>query len=104
MEESCGSCVPCRNIPALLKKKLEKIFAGNGVREDLKEIEEWSNIMLINRCGLGHTAANPVITSLKNFRKLYENLIQKDVDFDSDIDISATVVESCEFVNRLPQL
>jgi [NiFe] hydrogenase diaphorase moiety large subunit len=104
VEESCGSCVPCRNIPALLKKKLEKIYAGNGVREDLKEIEEWSNIMQINRCGLGHTAANPVITSLKNFRKLYENLIQKDIDFDSGIDLSAAVAESCEFVDRIPQL
>ncbi len=104
VEESCGSCVPCRNIPALLKKKLEKIQAGDGVREDLKEIEEWSNIMQINRCGLGHTAANPVITSLKNFRKLYEALIQKDVNFDSGIDLSAAVAESCEFVDRIPQL
>ena len=104
VEESCGSCVPCRNIPALLKQKLEKIYAGKGVRKDLQEIEEWSNIMQINRCGLGHTAANPVMTSLKNFRKLYENLIQKDIDFDSGIDLSAAVAESCEFVDRIPQL
>ncbi|MCD6596347.1 MAG: NAD(P)H-dependent oxidoreductase subunit E [Bacteroidales bacterium] len=104
IEESCGSCVPCRNIPALLKNKLEKIFAGHGTRNDLNEMEEWSNIMQINRCGLGHTAANPVTSSLKNFRELYEELIQRNIEFDSGIDLASAVAESCEFVDRIPQL
>ena len=104
IEESCGSCVPCRNIPALLKGKLEKIFAGHGTKNDLNDMEEWSNIMQINRCGLGHTAANPVITSIKNFRELYEELIQRNIEFDSGIDLASAVAESCEFVDRIPQL
>ena len=104
IDESCGSCVPCRNIPTLLKQKLEKILDGHGTLSDLKNMEEWSKMMVINRCGLGHTAANPVISSLNNFRILYENKIHKTREFDSGIDIAAAVAESCKFVDRVPQL
>lgn len=102
IEESCGSCVPCRNIPVLLKQKLEKILNGHGVRKDLDEMEKWSRIMHINRCGLGQTAANPVITSLKNFRALYEEKIQKGKSFDEEFDLEKAIVESCKAVGRVP--
>ncbi len=103
IDESCGSCVPCRNIPTLLKHKLEKILQGHGTEKDITDIKEWGNMMQINRCGLGHTAANPVLTSLKNFRHLYEDKIQKTVEFDSGIDLAEAVAESCEFVDRIPK-
>lgn len=104
IDESCGSCVPCRNIPSLLNKKLEKILNGHGTPSDLKDMEEWGNMMVINRCGLGHTAANPILTSLKNFREMYESKINQTKKFDSAIDMSAAVAESCEFVDRIPHI
>ncbi len=102
IEESCGSCVPCRNMPWLLKQKLEKILSGHGVWKDLEDLEKWPEIMKINRCGLGQTAANPVITSLRNFRALYEEKIQKGRCFDEGFDLEKAVEESCEVVGRIP--
>jgi len=104
IEESCGSCVPCRNIPTLLKQKLQKILTGKGTLEDIREIKEWGKIMDINRCGLGHTAARPVLTSLKNFEHLYLEKIQKTDQFESGFDLAEAVADSCEFVDRIPQI
>ncbi len=102
IEESCGSCVPCRNIPYLLKQKLEKILSGHGVWKDLEDMEQWSSIMQINRCGLGQTAANPVRSSLKNFRAYYEEKIQKGKQFDEGFNLEKAVAESCKAVGRVP--
>ncbi len=102
IDESCGSCVPCRNMPWLLKQKLEKILNGHGVWKDLEELERWPEVMRINRCGLGQTAANPVITSLRNFRALYEEKIQKGRSFDEGFDLEKAVQESCKAVGRVP--
>jgi [NiFe] hydrogenase diaphorase moiety large subunit len=102
VEESCGSCVPCRNVPWLLKQKLEKILNGHGVWKDLDDLEKWPEVMRINRCGLGQTAANPVITSLRNFRALYEERIQKGRSFDEGFDLEKAVEESCKAVGRVP--
>lgn len=98
--ESCGSCVPCRNIPFLLEKKLEKIIDGRGTKHDLKEMAEWGKIMKINRCGLGHTAANPVLSLLKNFKYLLEERIQPKRDFITAFDFEQAVAEANAFVNR----
>ncbi len=102
IEESCGSCVPCRNVPWLLRQKLEKILSGRGVWKDLDDLDEWVKIMRINRCGLGQTAANPVITSLKNFRALYEEKIQKGQRYDEGFDLEKAVIEPCKAVGRVP--
>ena len=105
IEESCGSCVPCRALTVILRNKLQKILNGNGVMNDLTELEKWCNMMKeANRCGLGQTAANPILTTLDYFREEYEKLINKDIDFDSGFDLSAAVAESCEVVNRIPNL
>ena len=102
IDESCGSCVPCRNIPTLLRGKLEKIMHGNGTHEDLEHMKSWGNIMQINRCGLGHTAANPVLTAMENFPDLFESRIQHSKSFDTEVDLAKAIEESCAFVNREP--
>jgi [NiFe] hydrogenase diaphorase moiety large subunit len=104
IEESCGSCSTCRNIPYLMKLKLEKILDARGVPQDLKDLEEWGKILKVSRCGLGQTAGNPILTSLRNFRHLYEEKIQKDKDFDSEFDMSLAVKASCEAAGRIPNL
>lgn len=98
--ESCGSCVPCRNIPFLLKQKLEKLLDGRGTKSDIEDLENWVGVMKINRCGLGHTAANPVVSLLKNFRFLLDQKIVSKKQFVSTVDVAAAVAEANQFVKR----
>jgi [NiFe] hydrogenase diaphorase moiety large subunit len=102
IEESCGSCSTCRNVPYILRNKLEKILKGNGVMQDIDDLQEWSKILKFSRCGLGQTAANPITTSLKNFRYLYEEKVQKDKEFFTGFSLVSAVKESCEATGRIP--
>ena len=75
-EETCGFCTPCRAGNILLQKKLEDIMNGNGTLEDLDYLEKLGNtVKTASRCGLGQTSPNPILTSIKNFRPLYEKLL-----------------------------
>ena len=100
IDESCGSCSTCRIVPLLLKNKLQKILDGNGVIKDIGELHDWSKILKFSRCGLGHTAANPIVTSIENFRYLYEMRVQRDRDFDTGFNLAESVRESCEATGR----
>lgn len=100
IEESCGSCAPCRMMTVLLRNKLKKILDGNGIRSDLKDIEDWGKVMKTNRCGLGQTAANPILNSLHNFPHLYEEHIQETKDFDSGFDLEYAISESSKIAGR----
>jgi [NiFe] hydrogenase diaphorase moiety large subunit len=78
VEESCGYCTPCRVGNVLLKKNLDKILAGCGEPQDLDAMQELGeSIKITSRCGLGQTSPNPVLTTLKNFRKVYESRVKK---------------------------
>ncbi len=103
ISESCGSCVPCRNMPYILKQKIEKIVEGRGTKTDLEELDSWVTVMKINRCGLGHTAANPVVSLLKNFRFLLEEKIVGNKEFISTVSAKEAVIEANTFVKRQPQ-
>ena len=92
IEESCGWCAPCRAGNAILKKKLEKITSGKGTFKDLQEIESWGKtIKATSRCGLGQTSPNPILTTLQNFREMYEAIIHRETDFVSEFDLEAAV-------------
>lgn len=70
--ESCGKCVPCREGTKIMLSILEKIVSGKGTVEDLDLLEELSDTITNTAlCGLGKTAANPVVSSLKYFRDEY---------------------------------
>jgi len=77
-EESCGSCVPCRALTAMSQVVLEKIASGKGAASDLQAFTGWASIMQKNRCGLGQTALNPIVTTLKNFPQVYQALAPED--------------------------
>jgi [NiFe] hydrogenase diaphorase moiety large subunit len=78
-DESCGYCTPCRVGNVLLREGLERIMDGRGEPGDLVEFEQLGKTMkACSRCGLGQTSANPVISSLKNFRPVYDQLVQDD--------------------------
>jgi len=72
VDESCGKCTPCRTGTMRLLELLEKITEGNGEMEDIDRLEELSQyIKSASLCGLGQTAPNPVLATLKFFRDEY---------------------------------
>ena len=72
VDESCGKCTPCRVGTKRLLEILDKIISGNGELEDLDRMEELCNyIKSASLCGLGQTAPNPVISTLRYFRDEY---------------------------------
>ncbi len=71
--ESCGKCVPCREGLKRMKEILERISEGEGKEEDIGTLEEIGFILENGAlCGLGKSAANPVLTAIKYFRDEYE--------------------------------
>ena len=95
VDESCGKCTPCRVGTKRLLELLDKIIAGKGELEDLDRMEELCNyIKSASLCGLGQTAPNPVLSTLRYFRDEYvahivdkkcpagvcKNLIQYSID------------------------
>ncbi len=72
VDESCGKCTPCRVGTKRLREMLEKITDGNATLEDLDKLEALCNYIKENSlCGLGQTAPNPVLATLKFFRDEY---------------------------------
>jgi len=77
--ESCGKCVPCREGTKRMLEILERIVAGNGKVEDLDMLEELATTITDTAlCGLGKSAALPVMSTLKMFREEYlEHVVDK---------------------------
>jgi NADH-quinone oxidoreductase subunit F/NADP-reducing hydrogenase subunit HndC len=72
VDESCGKCSPCRIGTTQILKILEKICEGKGEESDLQKLEEIGHaITKASLCMLGCTAANPVMSTIKNFREEY---------------------------------
>ncbi len=72
VDESCGKCTPCRVGTKRMFTILERITQGEGTMEDLEELESLANsIKNASLCGLGQTAPNPVLATLKYFRDEY---------------------------------
>jgi len=72
-EESCGKCVPCRVGTKRLLEILERITKGQGKEDDIERLETLSaGIRNMSLCGLGQTAPNPVLSTIKYFRGEYE--------------------------------
>ena len=73
VDESCGKCTPCRVGTKRLLEILNKITSGNGTMEDIDKMEELCYYIKENSlCGLGQTAPNPVLSTLKYYRDEYE--------------------------------
>jgi len=76
--ESCGKCAPCREGLAQMHRILTAISKGEAKEEDLKTLEELALAVKDSAlCGLGQTAANPVLTTLRYFRDEYERHIRE---------------------------
>lgn len=76
VDESCGKCIPCRAGTVQIHKILDKISKGEGTQEDLKNLEELCDFVKnASLCGLGQSAPNPVLSTLRHFRHEYEKLL-----------------------------
>jgi NADH-quinone oxidoreductase subunit F/NADP-reducing hydrogenase subunit HndC len=72
-DESCGKCVPCREGTKRMLELLDKITSGRGTMKDIDDLENLAyNIKDSALCGLGQTAPNPVLSTLRYFRHEYE--------------------------------
>lgn len=73
VDESCGKCPPCRIGTKRMLEILERLVAGKGKDGDIEKLEKLAlNIKRSSLCGLGQTAPNPVLSTLKYFRNEYE--------------------------------
>jgi NADH:ubiquinone oxidoreductase subunit F (NADH-binding)/(2Fe-2S) ferredoxin len=76
-EESCGKCTPCREGLGTSLEVLNRITEGKGKEGDIELLEEMGNVMIdCCLCALGTSAPNPVLSTIKYFRKEYESHIR----------------------------
>ena len=74
--ESCGKCTPCREGTKRMLEILTRIIEGKGVEGDIEKLERLGHmIKKASLCGLGQSAPNPVLSTIKNFRVEYEEHI-----------------------------
>ncbi len=98
--ESCGFCTPCRVGTSMLKQSMDKIAAGHGTKYDLAEIENLDRVLQnASHCGLGRTACNPVLHTLKHFRPAYENKL-KSLMFSPAFDLDGSLARARQMTGR----
>jgi [NiFe] hydrogenase diaphorase moiety large subunit len=98
--ESCGFCTPCRAGTSMLMHSMEKIRDGNGTLHDLREISRLNRVLLMSaHCGLGHTACNPVLDTMKKFRPMYERRLRSR-DFAPAFDLDAALARARQMTGR----
>ena len=98
--ESCGFCTPCRVGTSLLKKQVDKIVEGHGSAGDIVALEELCQLIKnYSHCGLGQTAANPVLTTLERYPELYQNMLKK-ISYEPGFDLDKSLETARRLANR----
>ncbi len=98
--ESCGFCTPCRVGTSMLKQTMDKIAAGHGTHYDLAEVEHLDHVLQdSSHCGLGRTACNPVLHTLKHFRPAYETRL-KSLAFEPGFDLDGALARARQMTGR----
>lgn len=98
--ESCGFCTPCRVGTSLLKGQLDKICEGHGAAGDILALEELGRLIKTHsHCGLGQTAANPVLTTLERYTELYQSRLKK-ISFEPGFDLDGALETARRMANR----
>ncbi|MCP5278863.1 MAG: NAD(P)H-dependent oxidoreductase subunit E [Thiobacillus sp.] len=98
--ESCGFCTPCRVGTAMLRNTMDKIASGHGTPCDLREIERLDKVLQMSaHCGLGHTACNPTLDTVKRFRPAYERRL-KSLEFEPAFDLDGALARARQMTGR----
>jgi [NiFe] hydrogenase diaphorase moiety large subunit len=102
VDESCGWCTPCRVGTTLLKQNMEKVVAGRASRADLAAMETLGNtVARMSRCGLGQTAPNPILTTMRSFPELYEARLAPGA-FSPLVTLHDALIEAVDVQGRAP--
>ncbi len=106
VEESCGYCVPCRVGNVLLKNRLKRVRNGEGAQADLDYLQKLGeSVKFMSRCGLGQTSPNPVFSTLKNFRPVYNALVKDNGDgLQKSFDIMKAVEDASAIAGRRSEI
>lgn len=100
VHESCGFCTPCRVGTSLIASLVEKIREGRGSAIDLKELENLSVLVkTTSHCGLGLTATNHIIDTLKKFPQLYQKRL-KEASLTPTFDLDAALEAARQLTQR----
>jgi len=98
--ESCGFCTPCRVGTSLLQKQFDKIVDGHGSAGDIAALEELCQLVKNHsHCGLGQTAANPILSTLQRYPELYQQLLKK-ISYEPGFDLDASLETARRLTNR----
>lgn len=98
--ESCGFCSPCRIGTQLLKQSIDKIVAGSATARELSDIAETADcIKTMSHCGLGQTAAHPLLDTLKRMRPIYEARLTS-LDFVPGFDLDGALINARQLSQR----
>lgn len=99
-EESCGFCTPCRVGTSLLKKQVDKIVEGHGSAGDIVALEELCQLIKnYSHCGLGQTAANPVLSTLERYPEIYQAMLKK-ISYEPGFDLDKSLDTARRMANR----
>jgi [NiFe] hydrogenase diaphorase moiety large subunit len=102
VEESYGWCTPCRVGTTLLKQGMEKIVQGRASLTDISATEALANtVARMSRCGLGQTAPNPILTTMRNFPDAYEARLAPE-NFSPLVALDDALREAAEVQGREP--
>ena len=106
VDESCGYCVPCRVGNVLLKNRLERVRRGEGSQGDLDYLQRLGeSVKFSSRCGLGQTSPNPILSTLKNFRPVYNALVKENPSgFNKSFNIMKAVEEASAIAGRRSEI
>ena len=98
--ESCGFCTPCRVGTTLLCNVMDKIDGGKGSRYDLNRIFRLNRLLQASsHCGLGLTACNPLVDTIKRFRPAYERRLES-LEFEPAFDLDGALAQAREMTGR----
>jgi [NiFe] hydrogenase diaphorase moiety large subunit len=98
--ESCGFCTPCRVGTSLLSNHMDKLAAGKGSAYDMRQMQRLMHIMLtMSHCGLGHTAAKPVVETMDKFPETYERRL-KALDYEPAFDVDGALATARQITGR----
>jgi [NiFe] hydrogenase diaphorase moiety large subunit len=98
--ESCGFCTPCRVGTSLLRNQMDKLHGGKGSQHDLNTIYLLNRLLqAASHCGLGHTACNPIVDTLKRFKPVYERRLQS-LEFEPAFDLDGALARARAMTGR----
>jgi len=98
--ESCGFCTPCRVGTSMLVAAMDKIHRGSGTQHELREMARLNRVLMMSaHCGLGHTACNPILDTLKRFRPAYERKLRS-LDFSPAFDLDGALDRARQMTGR----